>query len=415
MSESQKTPPAEPADARARQLAARRMHPGSIAREVSLIFVLVLLLVLGCVLLAGAVPLVQQNLYVLVAAVFVGVPYVWLRHTRANFDHFGLTYAGAWRGVRWGLLFSTLTLIPFAVGYTWWQQSVLDHKLHYSADNFYQWPLELKGRPAGWTALSSAGADAPAVGAGKVWVWTQDAALHVGLAAGQAPVDLYLQANRALTPTIYGPAAVVDGHESANARINRTTIRLEQPNARAELIFKYQEGEPPPRSLKIHAKNLTTGESIAVLQGPQEAPSSGVLSVQRGLMWVVLWLLTELIFIALPEEFFYRGYLMTRLKHFFDMRVLRRAPHLAPAPDAPPIKRRRFLGISAENLLVSLLFALGHVLIPIGGVLMLSRASVFFPSLAFGWLRERTDSIVAPVVYHAAANMMVLLAAPHFF
>jgi membrane protease YdiL (CAAX protease family) len=83
--------------------------------------------------------------------------------------------------------------------------------------------------------------------------------------------------------------------------------------------------------------------------------------------------------------------------------------------EKPATARRRILVISAENALTSLLFAAGHVLIPIGGVLMISRASVFFPSLAFGWLRERTGSIVAPVIYHAAANMMVLLAAPHFF
>lgn|GEM_PF-2326644 len=415
MSKSEETPPTQPTEARARQAAARRMHPGSIAREISLIFVLVLLLVLGCVLLASAVALVQQNLYVLVAAVFVGVPYFWLRHTRANFDYFGLTYARAGRGVLWGLLFSVLTMLPFALGYAWWQQNILGNELHYSTDNFFQWPLELKGRPAGWTALSAAGADAPEVGQGKVWVWTQDSALHVGMASGQAPVDLYLQANTALAPTIRGPASVVDGHKTTNSEVNRATIRLERANARSEVIFKYQEGQPPPKSLKIHAKNLSSGESIGVLQGPQEARSNGILSVDRGLMWLVLWLLTELIFIALPEEFFYRGYLMTRLKHFFDTRIFRRAPSEPSPSDAPPQKRRRFLGISAENLVVSLLFALGHVLIPIGGVLMLSRASVFFPSLAFGWLRERTDSIVAPVVYHAGANMMVLLAAPHFF
>ena len=41
--------------------------------------------------------------------------------------------------------------------------------------------------------------------------------------------------------------------------------------------------------------------------------------------------------------------------------------------------------------------------------------AVFFPSLVFGWLRERTGTIVAPTLYHAACNIMVLLTAPHFF
>ncbi|HOI10193.1 MAG TPA: CPBP family glutamic-type intramembrane protease, partial [Myxococcota bacterium] len=37
------------------------------------------------------------------------------------------------------------------------------------------------------------------------------------------------------------------------------------------------------------------------------------------------------------------------------------------------------------------------------------RLAVFVPGLLFGWLRERTRSIVAPALLHAASN--VLLAA----
>lgn len=408
---------AESGDERTRESVAKLMEPKNIIREVSLIFVLILLLVLGLVLLGNAAPLVQQNLYVLVASVFVGVPYFWLRHVRADFEHFGLTYARAGRGVLWGLLFSVLTMLPFAYGYAWWQQSYLGNELDYSTDNFYQWPLEIKGRPASWEALSKASGDpsesnAPKAGNGKAWLWTQDSTLHLGVATGAAPVDLYLQGNRPLTPQIRGAAKIVKGH---HADANRSTIRLDQANARSEIIFKHRKDHPLPRSLKVHAKNLDTGDSIAILEGPQEARSSGVLNVERGLAWLLLWLLTELMFIALPEEFFYRGYLLTRLKHFFDRRAVDRQSGEEPPAKPTPRKRRRFLGISMENFIVSLLFAVGHVLIPIGGVLLISRAAVFFPSLAFGWLRERTDSIVAPVVYHAAANMMVLLAAPHFF
>lgn len=389
-------------------------HPASILREVSLIFVLILLLVLGCVLLGNVVPLIKQNLYALVASIFVGVPYFWLRHTDADFDRFGLTYAGARRGILWGLLFSALTLVPFTIGYGWWQQNFLGNQLDFSTDNFYQWPLELEGRPPDWDLESNADTKTPTDDAQKAWVWKQDSTLHIGLAAGAAPVDLYLQADTAISPVIRGPAALVKGHENTKSDLNRATIRLEQPNARSEVIFRHRENRPIPRSLKIQAKNLDSGDTIPVLQGPRQAPSDAPLGVDRGLNWLILWLLTELMFIALPEEFFYRGYLLTRLKQFFDARASAKHPADSSTQDSPR-KRRRFLGISAENLVVSLLFAVGHVLIPIGGVLMISRAAVFFPSLAFGWLRERTDSIVAPVVYHAAANMMVLLAAPHFF
>lgn len=128
MSDFDKLSPAEEADLSASSdesapgAPSKLMEPKTIAREVSLIFVLSLLLVLGVVLLGNVVPLVQQNLYVLVASIFVGVPYFWLRHLRADFDHFGLTYARAGRGILWGLLFTALTLGPFAIGYAVWQQ-----------------------------------------------------------------------------------------------------------------------------------------------------------------------------------------------------------------------------------------------------------------------------------------------------
>ena len=41
--------------------------------------------------------------------------------------------------------------------------------------------------------------------------------------------------------------------------------------------------------------------------------------------------------------------------------------------------------------------------------------SVFFPSLLFGWLRERTGTIVTPMVYHAGCNLMVLFVGTHYY
>lgn len=123
-------------------------------------------------------------------------------------------------------------------------------------------------------------------------------------------------------------------------------------------------------------------------------------------------MLTQLVFIALPEEFFYRGYIQTRLAEAF--RASRRGCDEV-GDEGEEGEPRRILGISASNALASVLFAVGHVLIPVGGAILVTRAAVFFPSLVFGWLRERTDTIAASVVYHAGANLMVLMAAPHFF
>jgi uncharacterized protein len=92
----------------------------------------------------------------------------------------------------------------------------------------------------------------------------------------------------------------------------------------------------------------------------------------------------QLVVIALPEEAFFRGYLMTALDRAW-----------------PP--RWRILGatLGPAWIVSAAIFAVGHMLtIPHP-----SRLAVFFPALVFGWLRRRTGGVGAPVVFHAACNV----------
>lgn len=95
---------------------------------------------------------------------------------------------------------------------------------------------------------------------------------------------------------------------------------------------------------------------------------------------------TQLIVVALPEELFFRGYLLARLEEVF------------PA-------RRRLLGggVGLALLVSALLFALGHVLVDLDP----RRFAVFFPGLLFGWMRSATGSIAAGVLAHASANLYI--------
>jgi hypothetical protein len=92
----------------------------------------------------------------------------------------------------------------------------------------------------------------------------------------------------------------------------------------------------------------------------------------------------QIVVIALPEEAFFRGYLMTSLDR-------------AWAP------RWRVLGATlGPGLFVSAaIFALGHYLT----IRNPARLAVFFPALLFGWLRARTGGVGAAVVFHAACNL----------
>ena len=49
------------------------------------------------------------------------------------------------------------------------------------------------------------------------------------------------------------------------------------------------------------------------------------------------------------------------------------------------------------------LFALGHYLTDFNP----ARLGVFFPALAFGWLRAKRGTIAAPVLFHAASNIFM--------
>lgn len=110
----------------------------------------------------------------------------------------------------------------------------------------------------------------------------------------------------------------------------------------------------------------------------------GAFHLRTGAFEVLNEIAGQLVIIALPEEAFYRGYLQSRLDEALPWRI-------------------RFLGASVGPalLVTSLVFALGHF----ATIREPARLAVFFPSLAFGWLRARTGGIGAGVAFHASCNV----------
>jgi uncharacterized protein len=104
--------------------------------------------------------------------------------------------------------------------------------------------------------------------------------------------------------------------------------------------------------------------------------------------------LAQLLVVALPEEYFFRGYVQTRLGLVWPGKT----------------SQRRFR-LSWDLLATSALFALGHFLVDFNPL----RLAVFFPSLVFGLMRQVTGSILAGVLFHACSNLISELLHGLFF
>jgi membrane protease YdiL (CAAX protease family) len=109
---------------------------------------------------------------------------------------------------------------------------------------------------------------------------------------------------------------------------------------------------------------------------------------------LLLKVVLQLLVVALPEELFYRGYLQTSWARD------------APGRGAVVLGAR----LGAGFLWTQLLFAAGHLV-----VFQPWRLATFLPALWFGWLRERTGGLTAPIVAHAASNLLIKVLEASFY
>jgi membrane protease YdiL (CAAX protease family) len=99
------------------------------------------------------------------------------------------------------------------------------------------------------------------------------------------------------------------------------------------------------------------------------------------------------LYLALPEEFLFRGYLQQRLG-----RVL------------PGTWKFLRFEVPVAGVACAALFALAHVTYDAGW----QRGLVFFPALVFAWLRRRSGTIVAPTLFHGTCNVVAYCAGEMF-
>lgn len=99
---------------------------------------------------------------------------------------------------------------------------------------------------------------------------------------------------------------------------------------------------------------------------------------------LVLLTINTFLFAALPEEFFFRGYLQSELNTIFG---------------------KKFNFLSAEFgpglWITAVIFTLSHIFVQMNW----SKADLIFLSLLLGWLREKSGNIFTAVGFHTLANV----------
>ncbi|MCA9520149.1 MAG: CPBP family intramembrane metalloprotease [Myxococcales bacterium] len=350
----------------------------AIRREVLTLYAVSVAICILLFLSQYALPFIYQNSVALAAMVFIFLPLEVLRKRNIDAARFGIHYQQLWRNLGWGLLLALCVFPLYLAGHHLWQTTMFNAHFEPRRQSFHLFPRELDG----WPRISRRDQG--------LFVWKtydhayfwlpqpqkQAATLRItgdrepGDFQAIVPVNGRFRTIRqpAITTKVEGATLIIRsslvrfGGRVAIDRLDRLRIALDQAG----------EVESPVR----------IGGSRTLVSPP--------IDVQRRYAWLLYFILIQFALVAVPEELFYRGYVQSRLAQ---------------------LDRRTWTVLGAEIgpsiLYTSLLFALGHFLVDWNP----ARLAVFFPSLLFGWLRQRTGSIGAAVVFHALSNLISELSA----
>jgi membrane protease YdiL (CAAX protease family) len=103
---------------------------------------------------------------------------------------------------------------------------------------------------------------------------------------------------------------------------------------------------------------------------------------------ILAWLLYQFLYVAVAEEIFFRGYVQNNILNLLTAQNISQKPS------------RNWLSI----ILSASVFAVAHVIV-LGRFI---SVVTFFPGLLLGWLFIRTKSLIAPILFHAMANVSYL-------
>jgi membrane protease YdiL (CAAX protease family) len=111
------------------------------------------------------------------------------------------------------------------------------------------------------------------------------------------------------------------------------------------------------------------------------------------------WIIFQFLYIAVFEEIFFRGYLQSNI-----LKAL--GPQLTVTSDAPA---KPDLNHWIAIIISSVAFTTAHMIIHSNPMAIL----IFLPSVIFGWLFAKTNSLIAPILFHGISNIAFCLMAKY--
>lgn len=322
--------------------------------------------------LALFVPFMADNLLAFVAATFLYLP-AWILWRRGkDLADYGLKAAPIGHGL---LLFVAVVVVvmpPFYLGHHQWQRLLFDRAPNYSRTTFARFSRDLDDRPA--LPVASDAAHVWIEGGRLVVLWGGDGDADVTISVETTETDADpIRELRGLRQTEDGRLL---RHGRAAARVSHAGVLTATLRSGTGLSFNAAGVES--FTVETGAPGIRTGRYGVAAEPPLEE--------RRTTWWWLLMFGTQLVLVAVPEEWFYRGYLQQRFDEVW----------------AP---RWRIMGaqLGWGWLLASVLFAAGHLVLDARP----ERLAVFFPSLLFGWMRARTGSVMASSLFHAFSNVWI--------
>ena len=331
-------------------------------------------LLFGCTfLLLGielAFPSVSGTSQAMLAVALLLIPGFVLRSKQTTVDDLGVYMGPVGVTLKNSMIAICVVFPVFIIGFHIFQTSILGAESQWDLSELNRWDQEIENAPTDPCRASESGPIA----------WTDRHGLWI-----LGPPKTILAISGENVPSSARRVSCTDqGKAQAGTSVHKeqTTIRAGS-NLRGLLVSL--EGKDSI-DLKI-SLNGSDIESNGLRIGRFQENVDG-LTASKTPWWIFTYFIIHLGLIALPEEWFFRGYLQGRLDQRWGT-------------------PKRFLGVQIGwGLIVSALaFAALHPILIPGA----HRLLVFFPALFFGWLRARTGNIGAAVIVHALSNLLLAI------